>query len=108
MIEMSANALCLRRLRARWRAHSKPANPPPTTATEVIVTRACLFADRNSSCLWPDRVTCPLRSSLIAPLWAHRTFTVSSAQRVEAVQVLPLADQVRDHYLCAWGELSSS
>jgi hypothetical protein len=36
------------------------------------VTTACLFADRNSSCRWPDRVTCSLRSYLIAPLWPCR------------------------------------
>src|SRR5262245_9440013 len=32
---------------------------------------------------------------------------VSLTQRVEVVQVLPLAAWISHHYLCAWGELSS-
>src|SRR5262245_17099423 len=108
MTEISADALILRSFRARCLAHSKPVNPPPTTTTEVIVTSARFFPDRNSSSLWADRVTCRLRSYLIAPLWPHRTFTVSLAQKVQVVQVLPVAAGISDHHLCVWGELSSS
>jgi hypothetical protein len=45
---------------------------------------------------------------LIMPLWPCRTFTVSLAQKVEVVQVLPLAARIIDQCLCAWGESSSS
>jgi len=30
------------------------------------------------------------------------------AQKVERVQVLPVAARITDHYLCVWGESSSS